>query len=80
MVSRGGNPRLEHGSIDHPLNPEDMLDADINIEKQVAFKYGEAARSIQDLKIKKLFTRMKDNELYHVQVFTDLKNILKKTK
>jgi bacterioferritin len=73
MVSRGGNPTIEHGKIDAARKPVNMLNADIKVEKQVAAKYEQAAKEIDDPKLKKLFTRIRDHELYHVKVFTDLK-------
>jgi rubrerythrin len=55
----------------------DMLKADIKIEKEVAAEYDRAAREIKAPDLKKLITRIRDHELYHVEVFGDL---LKETK
>ena len=73
MVSRGGHPHIEHSRIDRSKMPAKMLDADIKIEKQVAAMYDKAAREIDDRKLKKLLTRIRDHELYHAKVFNDLK-------
>ena len=73
MVSRGGHPHLEHSRIDRSKMPAKMLDADIKIEKEVAARYDKAAREIDDRKLKKLLTRIRDHELYHVKIFNDLK-------
>lgn len=73
MVSRGGHPHIEHSKIVRPKTPAKMLEADIKIEKQVAAQYDKAAREIDDRKLKKLLTRIRDHELYHVKVFNDLK-------
>jgi rubrerythrin len=49
-----------------------MLQADIKIEKEVAQAYDKAAQETDDPGLKKLLRRIRDNELYHVEVFTDL--------
>jgi bacterioferritin len=77
MVSRGGNLRLEHTKIDGSLKPASMLKADIKVEKDVAAHYGDAAHDMSDPKLKKLLTRIRDHELYHMKVFKDLKDTLK---
>jgi len=73
MVGRGGHPHMEHTRIERPKTASKMLDADIKIEKQVAAAYDKAAKEIDDKKVKKLLTRIRDHELYHVKVFNDLK-------
>jgi len=73
IVSRGGSPKIEHSEIDRSTKPLGMLRADIAVEKQVASQYDRAAKEISDPGLKKLLTRIRDHELYHVKVFTDLK-------
>lgn len=77
MVGSGGNPLLEHAKVEAPAKVADMLKADIKIEKQVAVKYGNAIKEVPDAGLKKLLTRIRDHENYHVDVFNDL---LKKAK
>jgi bacterioferritin len=77
MVDKGGKPRIEHSKIDHSRHPSSMLNADIKIEKEVAAKYDASVKEVSDPKLKKLLTRIRDHELYHVKVFTDLKKTLK---
>ena len=77
MVSRGGHPKIEHGRIDRSKKAVSMLNADIKIEKQVAAVYDKAAKDAEDPKLKKLLTRIRDHELYHVKVFSDLKKTVK---
>jgi rubrerythrin len=50
----------------------DMLRADIKIEKEVAAEYDRAAKEVKDAELKKLLTRIRDHEIYHVEVFDDL--------
>ncbi len=76
MVGRGGSPHVEHTRIEKPKTALKMLDADIKIEKEVAAAYDKAAKEIDDKKVKKLLTRIRDHELYHVKVFNDLKKTL----
>ena len=77
MVSRGGHPKIEHSKVDRSRKPVSMLNADIKIEKQVAVVYDKAAKETDDPGLRKLLTRMRDHELYHVKVFSDLKKTVK---
>jgi bacterioferritin len=72
LASGGGKPVLEHTGVERPLRKSDMLQADIKIEKTVAAEYDRAARKTADPDIKRLLRRIRDNELYHVEVFQDL--------
>jgi bacterioferritin len=72
LVDGGGSPRLEHTEPDQSTQTRDMLNADIKIEKEVAAAYDKYAREADDPDLKKLLTRIRDNELYHVDVFSDL--------
>jgi len=77
MVNQGGHPRIEHGKIDRSAKASDMLNADIKIEKQVAAVYERAATETDDPKLRRLLTRIRDHELYHVKVFSGLKKTVK---
>ncbi len=72
MVDSGGNPVIEHTEIDQSTKTADMLRADIKIEKEVAIKYDRAAKEVEDPDLKKLILRIRDNEIYHADVFSDL--------
>lgn len=72
MVSGKGNPRMEHTKIDKSTKMGDMLRADIKIEKEVAAEYDRAAKEVTVPDLKKLLKRIRDHELYHVEVFDDL--------
>ncbi len=72
MVSGKGSPRPEHSEIDSSIEMGDMLRADIKIEKEVAAEYDRAAGEVTDPDLKKLLERIRDHELYHVEVFSDL--------
>ncbi len=72
MVGSGGKPIIEHSEVDQSTDFADMLRADIKIEREVSEVYDRAAREAEDTGLKKLFLRMRDNEIYHAEVFSDL--------
>ena len=72
MVDGGGNPRIEHTEVDQSTKTADMLRADIKIEQEVAAEYDRTAKETEDPDLKKLLTRIRDNEIYHIDVFSDL--------
>jgi bacterioferritin len=72
LVGGGGNPKIEHTEVDKSTKPSDMLRADIKIEKVVADAYDKAAKETDDADLKKLLNRIRDNEIYHIDVFNDL--------
>ncbi len=72
MVSGKGTPRIEHTKVDKSKKMADMLKADIKIEKEVAAEYDRAAKEIKAPDLKKLITRIRDHEIYHAEVFSDL--------
>lgn len=72
VVGMEGNPKMEHTTVDKSTKMGDMLHADIKIEKEVAAKYDKSAKETDDTKLKKLLERIRDHELYHVDVFNDL--------
>jgi len=72
LVGREGTPKIEHAEVDRSDKTADMLKADIKIEKEVAAQYDKAAKEIEEAPLKKLLLRIRDNELYHIEVFSDL--------
>ncbi len=72
QVDGGGTPRIEHIKVDQSTNTADMLRADIKIEKEVAAEYDRAAKEIEAPGLKELLTRIRDHEVYHADVFSDL--------
>jgi len=72
LAGSGGNPEIEHTKVDQSTKPADMLRADIKIEKEVANAYDKAAGETEDPDLKKLLLRIRDNELYHLDIFNDL--------
>ncbi len=72
MVGKKGSPKIEHTKVDKSTKTADMLRADIKIEKKVAAEYDRAAKEIKEPDLKELLVRIRDHELYHVDVFSDL--------
>jgi len=72
MVDGRGTPRIDHTEVDQSTKTADMLRADIKVEKEVAAEYDHAAREIEDPDLKKLLLRIRDHEVYHTEVFSDL--------
>jgi bacterioferritin len=72
MVGGGGSPRIEHTKVDRSKKTADMLRAGIKIEREVTETYDRAAKKIKDPDLKKLLLRIRDHEVYHTEVFTDL--------
>ncbi len=72
LVGSGGNPKIEHSEVDQSTTVADMLRADIGIEQAVVTEYDRASKETQDPDLKRLLHRIRDNEIYHAGVFSDL--------
>ncbi len=72
IVDISGNPRIEHTEIDRSTKTADMLRADIKIEQEVTTEYDRTAEETKDPDLKKLLLRIRDHEIYHTEVFSDL--------
>ena len=72
MVDEKGIPRIEHIEVDQSTKTVEMLQADIKIEREVAAEYDRAVKEIEEPDLKELLKRIRDHEVYHAEVFTDL--------
>lgn len=72
MVGIGSSPRIEHTEVDQSTKTADMLRADIKIEREVAAEYDRIAKETADPDLRKLLIRLRDHEVYHAEVFSDL--------
>ena len=72
LIDGGGSPVIEHLEVDQSSKTANMLKADIKIEKEVAEAYDKAAQETDNPGLKKLLRRIRDHEIYHAEVFTDL--------
>ena len=78
LVSLSSSPRIEHTEVDQSRDMMQMLDADIRIENQVAQTYDKATRELDDSRVVELLARIRDQEMYHAEVFQELLDELKK--
>jgi len=72
MVDISGNPRIEHTEVDQSTKTDDMLQEDIKIEQEVAAEYERATKEVSEADLKSLLSRIRDQELYHAEVFSEL--------
>jgi len=72
IIDISGNPRIEHAKVEQSTKTADMLRADIKIEQEVADAYDRAAKETDDPKLKELYIRLRDHEIYHTEVFSDI--------
>jgi len=72
MIDLKGSPRIEHTEVDQSTKTADMLKADIKIEQEVAAEYDRGAKATRVPSLKELFSRLRNHEVYHAEVFTDL--------
>ena len=72
IIDISGNPRITHTEVDQSTKMGDMLRTDIKIEQEVAAEYDRVAKETEDPALKELFLRIRDHEIYHIEVFSDL--------
>jgi bacterioferritin len=67
-----GTPDIEHTGLDLEGTAADMLQADIKSERDVTSVYSQQIPEMQDEALKALLMRIRDHEIYHGEVFSDL--------
>ena len=72
IVDISASPRIEYAEVDQSTRTADMLRTDIKIEQEVATAYDRASREVEDPDLRKLLIRLRDHEVYHAAVFSDL--------
>jgi bacterioferritin len=72
LAEMGGHPRIEHTEMALDGTPEEMLQADIDAERAVTTAYTRQLREIEDEGLHTLVSRIRDHEIYHEEVFSDL--------
>jgi len=72
IVDISASPRIEYAEVDQSTRTADMLRTDIKIEQEVATAYDRASREVEDPDLRKLLIRLRDHEVYHAEVFSDL--------
>ncbi|MFC2034307.1 ferritin-like domain-containing protein [Chloroflexota bacterium] len=74
IVDINSNPLIEHAKVDQSTDKDEMLKVDIKIEKEVAAAYDRAAKETDDPELKTLLNRIRDHEIYHTEIFSDMLN------
>lgn len=77
MAGMGGTVEMEHTAVNQSTDTAAMLAADIRAEREVTKVYEEQLNKIQDEGLKALIARIRDHEVYHDAVFSDLLQQLK---
>ncbi len=72
LAEMGGHPLIEHTELALDGTPTEMLEADIEAERAVTLAYTRQLDEIEDEGLSKLLTRIRDHEIYHDKVFSDL--------
>jgi bacterioferritin len=72
LTGATGVPDIEETGVDRSKDTADMLRADIAVEREVTQEYTRQIEQVDDPGLKKLITRIRDNEIYHDELFTDL--------
>lgn len=72
LTGAGNVPDIEETGFDRSKETEDMLRADIAVEREVTKEYTRQIGEVDDPDLKRLLTRIRDNEVYHDELFSDL--------
>ena len=72
IIDISGNPKIEHTEVNQSTKTADMLRADIKVENEVAATYDRAVKESEEPGLKELLIRLRDHEIYHAEVFSDL--------
>jgi bacterioferritin len=78
MAGLGGPVEIERTAVNQSADTAEMLAADIRAEREVTKVYSEQLNKIQDEGLKSLIARIRDHEIYHDAVFSDLLQSLQK--
>jgi bacterioferritin len=72
LVGISSTPIIEHVEVNRSSDRTEMLEADIKIEREVAAEYDRAAKEMDAPELARLLRRLRDHEIYHAEVFSDL--------
>jgi bacterioferritin len=72
VAELGGHPLIERTELALEGTAEEMLQADIDAERAVTMDYNQQIPLLEDEGLKKLLVRIRDHEVYHDEVFSDL--------
>lgn len=72
MAEKQAHPEIEHTELALEGDSAQMLQADIEAEEAVAATYTKQLDQIEDPELHTLLSRIRDHEIYHGEVFSDL--------
>lgn len=72
VAGSGADPDMEHTELDLSENTADMLKADIAAERAVTKDYNNQIKQLEDEGLKTLLTRIRDHEIYHDALFSEM--------
>lgn len=67
-----GHPQFEHTALELDGDTAEMLKADIAAERAVTMDYTRQLQEVGDEGLKSLLTRIREHEVYHDKVFSDM--------
>jgi len=72
LASMGIRPEMERTEVDRSRDTAAMLKADIAAERAVTMDYNQQIEEIEDEELKALLARVRDHEVYHDAVFSEM--------
>lgn len=72
LAATGIRPEMEHTEVDLSRDTAAMLEADIAAERAVTMDYTQQIGEIDDEELKALLARVRDHEVYHDAVFSEM--------
>jgi len=72
MAGAGGTVDIERTAVNQSPDTAEMLAADIRAERAVTKDYEEQIGQLQDPGLKQLISRIREHEIYHDAVFSDM--------
>ena len=72
LADAGVRPEMEHTEVDRSRDTVAMLKADIAAERTVTRVYNQQIEEIDDEELKSLLVRVRDHEIYHDAVFSEM--------
>jgi len=72
VAGKGIMPRMGHDPFDTSEDTTDMLRADIAAERAVTMDYNEQLEELEDPEFKELLAHIRDHEVYHDELFSDM--------
>jgi len=72
LAEMGGHPDIERTALSLEGDTAQLLQADIEAERAVTTDYTRQLDEIEDEELHKLLTRIRDHEIYHDELFSDM--------